>query len=184
MHNIFSTKYMLKPDSVYGETPSTKEAYGTLIRMALPSVAEMVLSSLIGSVDTMMVGSISAASIAAVGLTGQPRMLILSIFFALNVGLTAVVARRKGEGRREDAQATLKNAVVIIFFLSIILTVFAIIFARPLMLFAGAIEGETLELSETYFRIITMGAPLNALTMAINAAQRGIGNTKTTMYVN
>lgn len=184
MYNIFSVKNMLKPEYIRGELPETKEAYGTLTRMALPSVIEMVLSSLIGSVDTMMVGSLGSAAIAAVGLTGQPRMLVLSIFFALNIGVTAVVARRKGEERQEEARHTMKNALVIILLLSIVLTVLGIIFARPLMKIAGAIEGETLELSITYFSIIIAGAPLNALTMAINAAQRGIGNTKITMYVN
>jgi putative MATE family efflux protein len=52
------------------------------------------------------------------------------------------------------------------------------------MRFAGAIEGETLEQSTTYFRIIIAAVPINALTMAICASLRGIGNTKVTMYVN
>ena len=184
MKNIFSTKNMLKPALVLGDLPTTKEAYGNLMRMALPSVIEMVLSSLIGSMDTMMVGSLGAASIAAVGLTGQPRMLVLSLFFALNIGVTAVISRRKGEERQEDARATLKNTLVIIALFSFILTVLAIIFARPLMQLAGAIEGETLDDSVLYFTIIIAGAPINAMTMVINAAQRGIGNTKLTMYAN
>ena len=175
---------MLKPAYVLGELPSTKEAYGTLTRMALPSVIEMVLSSLIGSMDTMMVGSLGAASIAAVGLTGQPRMLVLSLFFALNIGVTAVISRRKGEERQGDAVATLKNTLVIIAILSLVITALAIIFARPLMKLAGAIEGETLDSSVIYFVIIIAGAPINAMTMVINAAQRGIGNTKLTMYAN
>lgn len=184
MNNIFSTKHMLKPELVRGDLPTTKEAYSNLMRMALPSVIEMVLSSLIGSVDTMMVGTLGSAAIAAVGLTGQPRMIVLAVFFALNIGVTAVIARRKGEERQEDAKATLKNILMIMLLLSLILTVLAIIFARPLMRLAGAIEGETLEMSVTYFSIIIAGAPINALTMAINAAQRGVGNTKITMIVN
>ena len=175
---------MLKPDQIEGELPSSKEAYLTLGRLALPSVIEMVLSSLIGSVDTIMVSKLGTAAITAVGLTGQPRMLILAIFFALNVGVTAVVARRKGEGRRDEARATLNNAIVIILMLSVALTALGIIFARPFMRFAGSIDGETTELATEYFRIIIAAAPINALTMCINAAQRGIGNTKITMYVN
>lgn len=175
---------MLKPDQIRGEIPDSKEAYKTLTRLALPSVIEMVLSSLIGSIDTMMVGTIGSAAIAAVGLTGQPRMIVLAIFFALNIGVTAVVARRKGEERQDEAKATLKNALIIIIMLAGILTLLAIIFARPMMKLAGAIEGETLDDSVIYFAIIIAGAPINALTMVINAAQRGIGNTKVTMYVN
>lgn len=184
MYNIFSIKYMLKPGYVRGEVPATKDAYLNLIKIAMPSVVEMVLSSLIGSVDTMMISALGTAAISAVGLTGQPRMIILSVFFALNVGVTAVIARRKGEERREDARATLENALIIITLLSVIITAFAVVFSKQFMLISGAIKGETLEMSEIYFRIIILGAPINALTMVINAAQRGIGNTKITMYVN
>lgn len=184
MYNIYSTKSMIKPEQCRGEIPSTRDTYSSLIRIALPSVAEMVLSSLIGSMDTMMVGNLGSAAIAAVGLTGQPRMLILSIFFALNIGTTAIVARRRGEERREDANQTLRSVLVVIFGLSLVLTVLAITFAPRLMRLAGAIEGETLEESTTYFRIIIAAVPINALTMVITASLRGISNTKVTMYVN
>lgn len=184
MYNIYSTKNMIKPELCRGEIPSTRDTYSSLARIALPSVAEMVLSSLIGSMDTMMVGNLGPAAIAGVGLTGQPRMLILSIFFALNIGTTAIVARRRGEERREDANQTLRSILAVIFGLSLVMTALAITFAPLLMRLAGAIEGETLEQSTTYFRIIIAAAPINALTMAITASLRGIGNTKVTMYVN
>lgn len=175
---------MIKPEHCRGEIPSARDTYSSLIRIALPSVVEMVLASLIGSMDTMMVGNLGSDAIAAVGLTGQPRMLILSLFFALNIGTTAIVARRRGEERREDANQTLRSVITVICGLSFVLTTFAVIFAPQLMRFAGAIEGETLEQSTVYFRIIIAAVPINALTMVITASLRGIGNTKVTMYVN
>jgi putative MATE family efflux protein len=184
MYNAYSVNNMIKTEHRLGEMPSTRETYSSLIRIALPSVAEMVLASLIGSMDTMMVGNLGEFAIAAVGLTGQPRMLILSIFFALNIGMTAIIARRRGEERREDANRTLRSMLSVIFGLSIVLTVFAVTFAPQFMRIAGAIEGETLETSTVYFRIIISAVPINALTMAMTASLRGIGNTKVTMYVN
>lgn len=97
------------PDAqLRGELPSTGEAYKNLLHIALPSVCEMVLMSLIGSVDTMMVSSLGTDAVAAVGLTGQPRMLMLCMFMALNVGVTAIVARRKGQNMPEEANRTLR----------------------------------------------------------------------------
>lgn len=184
MYNIYSVRNMIKPEQCLGSIPSTRETYMSLIRIALPSVAEMVFASLIGSVDTMMVGNLGSAAIASVGLTGQPRMLILSVFFALNIGMTAIIARRRGEERRYDANRTLRSMLAVIFGLSLLLTLFAVLFAPQLMRFAGAIEGETLGSSTVYFRIIIAAVPINALTMAMTASLRGIGNTKVTMYVN
>jgi putative MATE family efflux protein len=51
------------------------------------------------------------------------------------------------------------------------------------MLIAGA-QPDTVDLSNEYFRILAYFLPINAMTMCINAAQRGIGNTRITMYVN
>jgi len=182
--NFYSVKKMIKPELCLGDMPTTRDVYKSLILIAFPSVVEMVLTSLIGSVDTMMVGNLGYDAIAAVGLTGQPRMLFVSIFMAINIGVTAIVARRKGEGKRESANATLKSMLIIITGISLILTAVAVLCAEPLVKFAGAIEGETLEKSTVYFRILISALPFNALTMVLTASLRGIGNTKVTMYVN
>lgn len=180
---FYGVDRMVKQDHLRGELPTTREAYGNLISIALPSVCEMVLMSLIGSVDTMMVGTLGTDAIAAVGLVGQPRMLMLCMFMALNVGVTAIVARRKGEGLQKEANQTLRNALVIIIAMSVAMMALALSFSRPLMNFAGAQE-DTIDMANDYFRILACALPINALTMCINAAQRGTGNTKTTMYVN
>lgn len=183
IRNLFSVERMIPESKRLGELPSTKSAYQDVVRIALPSVAEMVLVSLVGSVDTMMVGGLGPEAIAAVGLVGQPRMLILCIFFALNIGVTAVVARRKGEGRQDKANEVLRNALVIIVLLALALMALVFPFTRQLMKLAGA-QQDTLELSSTYFLIVSSVLPINGLTLCINAAQRGTGNTRITMYVN
>lgn len=180
---LFGVQSFVPGSGARGELPSSREAYANLVRIALPSVCEMVLISLIGSIDTMMVGGVGTEAIAAVGLVGQPRMLMLCMFFALNIGVTAVVARRKGQNDKEDANRSLRTALVIIFFLSLIMTAVGLSFSRPLMRLAGA-KADTIDDANTYFRIVTMVIPFNALSMAMCAAQRGIGNTKITMYVN
>jgi len=180
---FFGIQHLLPKSGAKGELPKSGEAYKNLLSIALPSVCEMVLISLMGSIDTMMVGGIGTEAIAAVGLVGQPRMLILCIFFAMNTGVTAVVARRKGQGRREDANRTLRTSLMMILCLSLVLDIAAMILARPLMRMAGA-KADTIDNAEMYFRIVTCVLPFNALSMAMCAAQRGIGNTRITMYVN
>lgn len=181
--NFFSVEKMLPEQKRVGEIPDTKKAYNDVISIALPSVIEMMLMSLVGSVDTMMIGSLGPAAIAAVGLTGQPRMLMLSLFFALNIGVTAIVARRKGEDRQGKANEALRNALVLIVFLSGAVMAVVLPLTRPLMWLAGA-QTDTIDMAASYFLIISSVLPLNALTMCINAAQRGIGNTRITLYVN
>ena len=180
---LFKVESMIKPDLVQGELPTTKQAYKDVLQIALPSIMELVLISLINSMDTMMVGTCGDAAIAAVGLVGQPRMLLMALFFALYIGVTALVARRKGEGRQDDANLVMRNALVIILILSVVIMLVAIQFSKDLMWLAGAKE-DTIEQANIYFCILTAVLPVNAMTLCINAALRGIGNTRTTLKVN
>lgn len=184
----FLPEYLVGREHRMGELPAAKAAYSDVMRIAFPSIVEMVLMSLIGSVDTMMVGNyLGAGALSSVGLPTQPRMLLLCLFFALNVGVTAIVARRKGEERKDSANATLRNALMLALGLSLFLTALAVTFARPLMILAGgdaAENGKILQDAVDYFIIMTYALPINALSMCICAAQRGIGKTRITMWVN
>ena len=181
--NIFSVDRLLPKSGALGETPTTAQAYKDVGVIAGPAVAEMVLMSVVGAVDTMMVGVLGKEAVAAVGLVDQPRMLLMSVFLALNIGVTAIVARRKGEGRQEDANKTLRNAVVFALGLSLVMMIVGLSVSRQLMQMIGA-QPDTIDNANMYFRIMIYAIPVNALTLCICAAQRGVGNTKITMYVN
>ena len=181
--NLFSTQNMVKKDLLVGGIPSNREAYGVSMRIAVPSVIEMVSLSFITMISTAMVGRIGPEAMAAVGLTNQPRMIFLSIFMALNVGVTAVVSRRKGENDQAAAQSCTRQAILMGVVISLVLAVIAVASSRFMMEIAGA-QWDTIDNAALYFRQISYSFPLSALTMTISAAQRGIGNTRVTMVVN
>lgn len=166
------------------ELPTSGSMYKEYIRIALPSVMEAVLISLINMMDTVMVSGLGTDAVAAVGLVGQPRMIMLCLFFALNTGITAVVARRKGENLPERANAAVRTSILMMVVMSALLMVVLLPLAGPLMCFAGAEEGRTLAPSIEYFTILGWALPFQALSMGLCAAQRGVGNTKLTMQVN
>lgn len=62
-----------------------------VLHLAWPILTELLMSSLFGMVDMMMLGwiadkALAAASVAAVGITNQPMFIGLSLAQALNVG--------------------------------------------------------------------------------------------------
>ena len=182
VRGFFDVERMVPNSMRRGELPSNRDAYRRMCQIALPSVLEMALMSLISMADTMMVSTIGTEAITAVSLVTQPRLILLCIFYGLNAGVTAVIARRKGEERRDEANLTLRNSLVLTLILSLVIMAVALVFARPFMRLAGA--KETLDDSTTYFSIIAMALPANALSLCICSAQRGVGNTRLTMYVN
>ena len=183
LKRLFSTQYMVKPDMRKGEIPSSKEAYRNSLSIAIPAVIEMVSISLMDMIDTVMVGRVGPQAMTAVGITGQPRMLVLSIFFALNIALTAIIARKKGAGEMGEARSCLRHGLLINVILGLKLTILAVIFAHPLMRLAGA-QPDTIYEATSYFRITNLVLIPQIMTMTICVAQRAIGNTKVALKVN
>lgn len=183
MKNFFAVSSMIKPNQIIGDLPQTKAIYGNFFRMAWPSALEALLVGLVGAVDTMMVGGLGEEAIAAVGITNQPKYILLAMIFSLNVGITAVTARRKGQKDQTGANSTLRSGILLAAIISLTMAVFGYIFARPILIFAGA-EDSYIKDAMTYLRIIMFSIPFQALNLTINAAQRGCGRTKISMWTN
>ena len=153
------------------------------IGMAWPAVVESFFTAFVGLVDSYMVSSLGSNAVAAVGLTTQPKFLGLALFFALNVSISALVARRRGEDRKEDANRILVSALMFIVIAAAVLSTLLVVFSGGILRFCGSNE-DTHDLAVTYYRIIMGGMIFNCIQMGINAAQRGAGNTKITMRTN
>ena len=153
------------------------------VSMAWPAIIESFFSAFAGLVDSLMVSSLGASAVAAVGLTTQPKSLGFSMFFAFNVAIAALVARRRGEERQSDANRVLVTAFVTTIIASILMSIMLVATADSVMAWCGSTP-ETHKDAVTYYRIIMGGMIFSCIQMAINSAQRGAGNTKITMRTN
>ena len=153
------------------------------LSVAWPAMAESFFVALAGMIDTMMVSALGPSAVAAVGLTNQPKFIGLTIFFGINVAVSALVARRKGEQRQDTANQILLTAIILACIACVAVTAIFVIFAPWMMELAGS-NTDTHEMSVEYFRIIMGGTFFNVITMVINSAQRGSGNTKLSMTTN
>lgn len=183
MKKFFTVSGMIKPNQIIGELPPTKAIYNNFFRMAWPSALEALLVGLVSAVDTMMVGGLGKNAIAAVGITNQPRFILLAMIFSLNVGVTAVTARRKGQGDQTGANNTLRTAIILATIISLTMAALGYLLAKPILIFAGA-EESYIHDAMTYLRILMFSIPFQSLNLTINAAQRGCGKTKISMWTN
>ena len=153
------------------------------LSVAWPAMTESFFVALAGMIDTMMVSALGPSAVAAIGLTNQPKFIGLTIFFGINVAVSALVARRKGEQRQETANQILLTAIILGCVACVAVSALFVAFAPWMMEVAGS-NAETHEAAVTYFRIIMGGTFFNVITMVINSAQRGSGNTKLSMTTN
>lgn len=160
-----------------------REYIKTTLGVAWPAVLESFFVALVGMVDSLMVSRLGTYAVAAVGLTTQPKFLGLALFIATNVALSAITARRKGQKDREGANRTLLTALIFILLAGVVVSVACVAFADPIIRLAGS-KTDTHDSAVLYFRIIMGGILFSVISLAINAAQRGSGNTKIAMRTN
>lgn len=153
------------------------------LNMAWPAMLESFFTALAGLIDSLMVSTLGSYAVAAVGLTTQPKFLGLSLFFAANVAISALVARRKGENKREEANRIFSTFLVFILGMAVLFSILLVAFADPIIRFCGS-EEVTHDSAVLYFRIIMGGMIFNCVQMGVNSAQRGAGNTRITMRTN
>ena len=164
-------------------TMSRSALYKEAIGMAWPAVLESFFVSLAGMIDTMMVSSLGTYAVASTGLTTQPKFLALSIFMAVNVPVSALVARRRGQGNRDAANQILLTAMTMIIIACVVVSFITVAGASTIISWCGS-NADTHQGAVTYYRVIMAGTIFNVLSLVINAAQRGSGNTKIAMTTN
>ena len=85
------------------EGVSSRDVYRDILRIALPASVELMLSSLVSMVDLMMVGGLGTWAITSVGLTTQPKFLLMTMVMSMNVGATALTGPVWWPSRRARA---------------------------------------------------------------------------------
>ena len=161
----------------------SKELILEAIRMAWPAVLESFFVALAGMIDTMMVSTLGTYAVAAVGLTTQPKFIALALFLSSNIAVNALAARRFGQKNRENANKILYTAIVFVIISAVIISTVTFIGADQIIKWCGS-NADTHEAGVTYFRVIQAGMIFNVLSLVINAAQRGCGNTQIAMTTN
>lgn len=182
----------LKVSNKLPEGVRSRDLYKDIVHIAWPSFIELLLTQLVSMVDMMMVGSIGGKAnpelgvqaLSAVGLTTQPKFLLMTAFVAMNTGVTALIARYKGRGEKENANLVLRQGLMFTFVATLILSILGIIFSRPLVIFMGSTEEAVTILATQYLQIQLAGFITMALTSTITAALRAVGDSKTCMIYN
>ena len=132
---------------------------------------------LMTAIDLAMVGSLGASALASVGIMGQPEMVMLVICRALSIAVTAIIARRHGEGDVDGMNAVLKQSILLNFFIYIPLLAICLFNLEHILRFTGAEDGY-IETAVWYGRFIVMSLVFQSFSQIVGGALIGYGNTK------
>ncbi len=145
--------------------------------IGIPAVIESIVSVIIGSIDTKMISGLGKGAVSAVSFTLQPKLIMLSIFFAMGTAVSVFVAQALGRKDREEANAYFQAILRLTVILSLVLGVLGGVLAKPIMAICNR-QPDTVDMSVSFFRIIMFGLVFNTVSIVLNAALRGIGKTR------
>lgn len=154
-----------------------------ILRIGIPAFLETLFTTIAGIIDSTMVSALGVTAISAIGVTNQPRLFFFSVFIAINTVLSSLIAKYNGKKDRDMANRLFDSALKIVILLSILLSLLAVVFARPIMI-AFSHQPDTLADSVLYFRIVMSGMIFNSLFTTINASLRGCGMTRMTFVTS
>ena len=148
----------------------------TLLRLALPNVAVMVMQAAIGLIETWFVAKLGTDALAGMALVFPLLMVIQMISAgAMGGGILSSVARALGSNRGGDANTLAWHAVAIAVVLGLLTTAAAFAAGPKLYALMGGRDG-SLAAALTYSNIVFAGATLVWLYNSLAAVIRGTGN--------
>lgn len=152
-----------------------------LVRLSIPVTVAQLVNALYSIVDRMYIGhmpGIGTRALTGVGLT-FPIIMIIAAFSCLpGMGGAPLASIAMGEGDLKKAQRYLNNALFMLIFISVIITVGCILTLKPILLAFGANEA-TLPYASSYLGIYLLGTVFVQIAMGLNLFINTQGFTRT-----
>ncbi len=159
----------------------------SVLILAIPVVARMSLQSIVGLVDTAMVGRIGPAAIAAVGLSNQIVFFLIGIITAFSIGTTTLVAQFIGAERKRKAQEVAIQSLMVTLLLSMAIGLFGYVFSYEITEFLISrmeeSDPDVIAYGGIYLRIISLSVPFFFSLILFNGIFQGAGDMKTPLII-
>lgn len=153
-----------------------------IFRLAVPALGALAAEPLVALVDTAFVGRLGEEPLAALGVVTALLQLVFFVFIAISNAGTPLIARAVGAGDLSKASALVGQCLL----LSAVMAVVglpAVEAAAPLLVELMGAAPEVKGASADYLRIRALGLPALLVITAGHAVYRGVGDTRTPMYI-
>jgi MATE family multidrug resistance protein len=161
--------------------------------LAIPSIGEQLLTLGVGLSDTFLAGHLTqhataqvgygqATAVDSVAIASTAAWIVLTVFFAINVGVTALVARATGAKDRTLAARAAGQGILLAVAIGLGIIALALPLASAITSLLG-VSGQVAELATQYIRIFSLAMPAAGAASAINAAMRGAGDARRPLLV-
>ena len=151
--------------------------FAPLIRFVGPVLLALLLQTMYGAIDLMVVGQFgTSADVSAVSTGSMVMHTVTVVITGLAMGLTVLVGRKIGEGLREDAGNIIGSGIWLFGVLAVVLSVL-MVFAAPSMAKLMQAPVEALDKTISYITICSAGAIFIVAYNLVGSIFRGISDS-------
>jgi putative MATE family efflux protein len=175
--------YTLFKKSLSGEEQdyTTGSIRKAIFLLSIPMILEMCMESVFAVVDIFFVGRIGKEAVATVALTESVLTIVYSVAIGLSMAATAMVARRIGEKKSDEASKSAVQAIIVALAVTVVVSITGFLLAPNILQVMGAAK-EVVETGVGYTRIMFGGSIVIMMLYLINGIFRGAGNASIAMW--
>lgn len=121
-----SEKTSLPAENIMGTLPVGR----LLMKMSVPVILSMLVSSLYNIIDSIFVSRLGENALTAMSLATPISSLLASVTVGFSVGMNAVLSRKLGEGKQEEAKKAAGNGILVNWIVSALFMLFGFCLTR------------------------------------------------------
>ena len=153
-----------------------------LMKLSLPTIANMLLTSVYNMTDTYFVTSLGDGAIAGIGIVYAIQSIIQAVGFGVAMGAGSLVSIKFGEKDNKQANKFASSAILMGLILGSLIMVICLAALNPILKFIGATD-TILPYARDYAIVILLAAPLMCTSYVTGPLLRAEGRATYSMIV-
>lgn len=150
-------------------------SFKMLAKFSLPTIASMIFMSIYSTVDGLFVSRlIGTDALSAVTLVMPIVMISLAFGGMIGTGGNALIAKKIGEGKEQEARQNFSLLLLVTLVISIFISIIGLSFLEPILRLLGA-EGDLFNLSRQYAIPLLILFPLSMFGMVFQLSFITVG---------
>lgn len=152
-----------------------------VVTMSLPAMLSMSIQALYNVVDSIFVSRISKAALSATSIAYPLQMLMIAMNVGTAIGVNSLVARKLGEGRRDEANRAATSGLVLSFISYLVMMLIGVFGVRPFFEMTTS-NPEIVEAGVIYAKIVLIISLPSFIQVCIEKTLQATGNMIMPMF--
>lgn len=163
---------------------TTGNERATLIKLSLPIIASNFFQTAFGMVNMIWIGRVGSDAVSAIGTASFFINLATALSTLIIIGTGIRIGQSLGAKKEKEAEAYIKNSLLLSLFISIIFSIIVAFFSWQMINFFEMKNPLIEQMAVDYLRYSLVGVPFLFLTGTMTTILTSYGDTKLTFKAN